>query len=654
MTLLICGAVLFVAIAALFTFQVLNFRSSFQRDTATLAAIIANNSTAALVFNDANAGAEVVSSLQAKPTVVAACLVSPDGSLFAQFGNAEDAKKLSLFPPAGEFRFTGGHLLYTQPVELNRKQVGKLYLRLDYRQTFLKLLGFYGWVILGVMIVTTSLAVFLSGRLWRIITDPVLTLAETAQIVGEKNDYSVRARVYPRADELGRLTEAFNQMLSRIESQDLALKESRDAELNLSREKLRSLIHSIDGIVWECTPDAAFQFTFISRQVERILGYTPEQWLSHPGFWQEKLHPEDTAQAIQTCHDMVARRQPYNQEYRMLATDGRTVWIRESGVVLSENDRPTVVRGIFQDISKQKKAAEELEVLNRKLVETSRHAGMAEVATGVLHNVGNVLNSMNVSVTLMREHVQKSKAANLIKVVELFRKHQADLGAYITSDPQGKMIPGYLGQIAARLVEESHDALLVVELVTRSMNHIKQIVAMQQSYASVAGVPETLPAAALIEDALQINAAAMERHGIKVVRDYADVPPVTVDKHKVLQILINLVCNAKYALDKSDCKDKVLRLGLACNGDKRLKITVCDNGVGIAPENLIKIFNHGFTTKKDGHGFGLHSGANAAKEMGGRLTAHSGGPGKGAEFVLELPTTANARKEEIPAKRRKI
>src|SRR5674476_1686948 len=137
MTLLICGAVLLVAIATLFTFQVLNFRSNFQHDASTLAVIIANNSTAALSFKDDGTATEVVSALKAKPTVVAASLVLPDGSLFAHFGKAEDAQALSQFPPAGEYRFTGGHLLLTQPVVLNREQIGTLYLRSNYQQTCL-------------------------------------------------------------------------------------------------------------------------------------------------------------------------------------------------------------------------------------------------------------------------------------------------------------------------------------------------------------------------------------------------------------------------------------------------------------------------------------------------------------------------------------
>ncbi len=134
----------------------------------------------------------------------------------------------------------------------------------------------------------------------RTITDPVRKLAQTARIVGEKKDYSVRAVVVTsRGDELGRLTESFNEMLSRIQSQDAAL--------SLSQQKMEALINSIDGIVWERAPDT-FRFTFISRQSEDILGYAPQAWLDQPNFWEEKLHPQDAAKAIQTGHEMAGRR----------------------------------------------------------------------------------------------------------------------------------------------------------------------------------------------------------------------------------------------------------------------------------------------------------------------------------------------------------
>jgi signal transduction histidine kinase len=134
-----------------------------------------------------------------------------------------------------------------------------------------------------------------------------------------------------------------------------------------------------------------------------------------------------------------------------------------------------------------------------------------------------------------------------------------------------------------------------------------------------------------------MNAGALARHQLQLMRDYAaDVPEILVEKHKVLQILVNLIRNAKYACEESDTPDKLLTVRII-NGDNRVRITVEDNGVGIPPENLARIFSHGFTTRKNGHGFGLHSGALAAQELGGCLTALSEGPGRGATFTLELP-----------------
>jgi C4-dicarboxylate-specific signal transduction histidine kinase len=176
-----------------------------------------------------------------------------------------------------------------------------------------------------------------------------------------------------------------------------------------------------------------------------------------------------------------------------------------------------------------------------------------------------------------------------------------------------------------------------LEGLGKNIEHIKQIVAMQQNYAKLGGVTEDLKAVDLVEDALRMNEAAMERHGVKCVREFQDVPLVAVDKHKVLQILINLIRNAKYAMDDSGRSDKTLTVAILAGDNDRVKVQVSDNGVGIATENLARIFQHGFTTKQDGHGFGLHSGANAAREMGGNLNVESNGPGRGATFTLELP-----------------
>jgi PAS domain S-box-containing protein len=639
MTLVICSAVLLVAISVFVTFQILSFRANFEQDTTMLAVVIANNSTAAMAFENEADAAEVVSALSANPAVISATLLAPDGSIFAHWGKAENKNSLNHFPMPTKTRFIGGQLLVAQPVVAKGERVGVLCVRADYQRTFLRLLWFYGKVVAGVILVSATLGWFLSRRLSRTITSPVLELAQTARIVGEKKDYSVRAASNPCRDELGTLTESFNEMLNRIQLQDAAI--------SLSQKKMEALINSIDGIVWERSPDT-FHFTFVSRQSETILGYPPHEWLGESTLWTGKLHPQDAAKTVQASRDLAAHGPAYSLEYRMVAADGRTVWIRESGMVLLENGRRVALRGILLDITRQKQDAEQLDKLNRRLMDTSRQAGMADVATGVLHNVGNVLNSVSVAATVVGERLEHSKVGNLQRATAMLREQNGQLAGFLTSDPKGKLLPVYLDTVAGELAEERKDLIAEVKLVAQNIEHIKEIVAMQQSYAKVSGAYENLSPTDLVEDALRINITAFDRHGIAVTRNYAaDLPMVCVDRHKVLQILINVLRNAKHAMEELPPDHKRLAISITSGPEGRIRAVVRDYGIGIPPENMTKIFNHGFTTKKDGHGFGLHSGANAAREMGGSLTAHSDGPGKGAEFTLELPIV-QAPKQDAP------
>jgi signal transduction histidine kinase len=291
----------------------------------------------------------------------------------------------------------------------------------------------------------------------------------------------------------------------------------------------------------------------------------------------------------------------------------------------------------FRDITERKKSEAELETLHRKLVDASRQAGMAEVATGVLHNVGNVLNSVNVSCNLVTRDLTRSKSGSLAKVTAMLKEHEGDLGAFMTSDPKGKSIPGYLTQLAEVLADEKTAVLKELVGLQKNIEHIKDIVAMQQSFARVSGATELVKITELVEDALSMNATSLTRHEVQLLREYApNLPTVTTERHKVLQILLNLIRNAKHACEDSGRTDRRVELRVT-DGDGLVRISVKDNGIGIPAENLKRIFNHGFTTKKDGHGFGLHSGALAAKELGGALAVHSDGTGKGATFTLELP-----------------
>jgi signal transduction histidine kinase len=235
--------------------------------------------------------------------------------------------------------------------------------------------------------------------------------------------------------------------------------------------------------------------------------------------------------------------------------------------------------------------------------------------------------------------VQQSKAAGLARVVTLLREHEHELGSFITSDARGKHLSVHLANLSEHLRAEREAAVKELNSLRANIEHIKDIVTMQQSYAKVAGVEEIVNVVDLVEDSLRLNADALTRHGVEVVRDFQDRPVLNLDKHKVLQILVNLVRNAKQACEESQRPGRRLTLHVS-RAQRRARISVIDNGVGIAPENVTRIFSHGFTTRASGHGFGLHSGALAARELGGSLTVHSTGRGHGATFTLELPLHA--------------
>jgi PAS domain S-box-containing protein len=315
----------------------------------------------------------------------------------------------------------------------------------------------------------------------------------------------------------------------------------------------------------------------------------------------------------------------------------------KDGRIFERYIKPQKVKGCvvgrvinFRDITERRRAEQEFEKVHQQLLDASRRAGMAEVATNVLHNVGNVLNSVNVSASLVTENMKCSKVASLAKVSGLLHEHAQDLAAFINHDAKGKHLPKFLARLCEQLLSEQQASIKELDLLRNNIDHIKEIVAMQQSHSKVSGVKEIINVAALIEDALRMNSGALQRHGVKIIREFEAVPPLNTEKHKILQILVNLVRNAKYACSDSGLADKRVTLRVS-HSDGRIKIAVIDNGVGISAENLTRIFFHGFTTRKDGHGFGLHSGALAARELGGSLQVHSDGAGMGATFTLELP-----------------
>lgn len=348
---------------------------------------------------------------------------------------------------------------------------------------------------------------------------------------------------------------------------------------------------------------------------------------------------EVLSQAFERC---AKQGTPFDLELEAITAKGRHSWVRAIGEAeRNATGAVTRVQGALQDVTQRKETARR-EEQHKQLVDASRLSGMAEVATNVLHNVGNVLTSVNVSAALIVSSVRASKVHGLTRAVQLMNEHTDDLEIFLAADPKGKMLPGYLSQLAQVLVAEQRGVIEELMALTRSVDHIQEIIAAQQVHAGAASLVEPMQILDLVEEALRINAAALARSDLTVEKDFALIPELPLDKGRILQILVNLVRNAEQAMDAAVGRAHRLTLQVDMVQGRTLRIRIADSGIGIAPENLTRVFAHGFTTKKSGHGFGLHSAAVAAREMGGSLSAHSDGPGSGTTFTLELPVQACA------------
>jgi PAS domain S-box-containing protein len=430
------------------------------------------------------------------------------------------------------------------------------------------------------------------------------------------------------------------------QARELEIAEHKRTEhaLETSERFMRSLVESLPQNILR--KDLAGRFTFVNEFFCRTIGKPMDQIIGKTDF---DLFPAELA--IKFRHDdeqVIASGRQFDTVEENQDVTGQKVYVQVIKTPLFDaENRPIGLQVIYWDVTARKRAEEAVEKLHKQLLLASRQAGMAEVATGVLHNVGNVLNSVNVSVNLLESRLRQSRTTNLGKALALLREHRSNLAEFLNEDPKGKVLPGYLETLSDHLTAEQAEMLHEMSLLSKNVEHIKEIVAMQQNYAKLCGVTEHVQASELVEDAIRMNVGAFERHGIRIERQFAPAPSVVADRHKVLQILVNLMRNAKYALAELSPPDKRVTVGVQSMGQARVAITVRDNGIGIPPENLTRIFGHGFTTKRDGHGFGLHSGALAAQEMGGQLTAHSDGLGKGATFYLELPVVP-AQAEQDP------
>ena len=651
---LVSNAVLFTAVAIFFACDFLSEVARLRASGAALGRVIAANCRTSLSYGYKQSAAAMFESFADHPTVVGAALYQADGAIFAQ--SARLKKVLAIKIPAdmaGGASMSLGSIRYVEPVVENGKRLGTLIIESDMGPLYRRV-EFYAIGSIVVLIVASIFGRKLTSRLSGVIVKPVMELSSVAGAVAETGDYGLRAAKFG-GDEVGQLVDRFNTMLGEIQKRDEAISEAqldletkvleRTSELHhrmVEGKRNEELIRENENRyrnLFENNPMPMFvmdleslDFVAVNNAAIKHYGYSQEEFL--------RL----SLPSITTGADYSAVIRAFRSNAKSFNAGEWTHRRKQGGDVEVELTAHAIMFSgkvakivLANDVTARNAAQRQLVELHRKLMETSRQAGMAEVATGVLHNVGNVLNSVNVSATVLADSVKKTKAGSLKRVVDLLEANRADLSLFFAPGGKGQMLPSYLATLNDQIAVEQEARLSELAQLTKNISHIKDIVAMQQSYAKVTGVLENHSPHVLLNEAIQLSAA--ENGRARVALEWscpADMAEVMIDRHKVMQILVNLITNARQATVEQPEGKRLISISAKDTGGM-VRISVRDNGCGIPSENLTRIFNHGFTTKKDGHGFGLHSAANAAKEMGGGLVAESDGAGCGAVFHLDMP-----------------
>jgi signal transduction histidine kinase len=347
------------------------------------------------------------------------------------------------------------------------------------------------------------------------------------------------------------------------------------------------------------------------------------------------VHPDDLALAQSAWDSALGESNQLHVQFRVVRPDGGIVHVDSLAAVVT--DASTSHRrlvGITLDISKRVESEQRERLLQKQLREASHQSGMAEVATGVLHNVGNVLNSLGISSATAQARLRSSQFDRVERVATMLDTHRGALGDFLTSDPRGKRLPEYLSALGVQLKSDAEGLQQEIDAISGHVNYLRDIVRAQQSFARVGGAEEAVNVRELVESALALK--GQELSGAEVSRHIEEFPEVWTDRYKLLQIVVNFIANACDAIAGNDfgARRITIRAGLVRG---QLEISVADSGIGIPADLLPRVWEFGFTTKAHGHGFGLHSAAVAVQELGGTVAVDSAGAGQGACFSVKLP-----------------
>lgn len=490
----------------------------------------------------------------------------------------------------------------------------------------------------AILLLIGYIALLVGAAYWtsRTIIKPLQKLTEiTAKNPNTYNMANLQLTKGPK--EVQQLSNSFHNLYQRIASEVEQALDAKAAEKR-AKDRLRALVNNvslsiitvdIQGFISTCNPATPELFGLTNEQLDgrQITELLPALNING-GLFKQMLN---AGVDIELDAIVGEKRKPVELSCAEFSFVHEQQTIRQYTLIL-------------HDISHRKRNEDRVRKLNQRLINTSRQAGIAEIATSILHSIGNVLNSVNTSVAMLGQALSQNKIEGVKKAAEMLKTQGAEL---FETDGKGPQLIEYLEAVAQQLEQGKDDSLGEVNALKQNVNHIAEIVSAQQKFSGKSGVIERLNIGELFEEALNINVVSLENNQIAVERNLVAPLEIMGDRSKIIQILVNLVRNASEAVIVPTTHVAKIELSAEII-EHNVILKVKDNGQGISEENMAQMFRYGFTTKEDGHGFGLHSCALAAKEMRGSLTVTSEGNGLGALFCLTLPTDpANQESRDI-------
>ena len=558
------------------------FRGYLRRDLTALARIIADNSTAALAFNDPKSAAETLAALRARPHVVGACIYRADASILARYSRKDSFECPGV--QEQKIQFTRDSLTVAQTVLLSGRRIGDLVLVYDLGELYDRIL-LYGSTVLGVLLASSALALVLSSRLRAVIATPISQLAQATTSVSETGDYSVRAERISD-DELGVLVDRFNGMLEGIQSRDNDLKKALlDREVALrdverERERFHFMAESMPQKIFTAKPNG--DIDYFNRQWTLFTGLTFEQ-IKNWG-WTQFIHPDDLEENLRAWRDSIASGEPFILEHRFRRADGAYRWhLSRAQAMRDANGNISMWIGSNTDIHEQKEKEEELQRANDDLQQFAYSAS----------------------------HDLQEPIRNVAVYSELVAKRY-----HSVLDADGQQFLGFLQEGGRRL------ATLINDLLTYTRAGMAQV-----NEAPVA-------ASQVLQHALSSLAEAIREGDARVTWD--ELPEVYMAESHLQQVFQNLIANAlKY---RSEAAPQI-HVSADVQGTG-WRFSVRDNGIGIDPKYKEKIFGVFKRLHQDqkytGTGIGLAICQRVVERYGGRIWVESE-LGQGSRFIFTLP-----------------